>query len=179
MMTDENEETPVVKEEEAPPAATPPSSPPPSKSHIAMTRTDSGRVETDIGKFHLEVEAKQVPLVGFFMASFIFMIASIAQKDGLGNWYGYAVTIGVLGMVVALVGLVLLKYKSEIDQKYLAYFMLLWSIVGACLMTFGNGPFDSTGNGEYSDKCDKTALSFGKHTFIVQDLTQTLLDSML
>jgi hypothetical protein len=147
MMTDE-----TFEKEEAPasPGASSPSSAQPSTSPIKMTRTDSGRVETDIGKFHLEVEARQLPLVGYFLASFIFMVASIAQKDGLGNWYGYAVTIGVIGMVVALVGLVLLKFKSEVDQKYMAYFMLVWSVVGACFMTFGSGPFTVTGNGMFS-----------------------------
>jgi hypothetical protein len=144
MMTDE-----TFEKEEAPnsPGATSPSSA--SSSPVRMTRTESGGVETEIGKFHVEVEARQLPLVGFFLASFIFMFASIAQKDGLDNWYGYGVSIGVIGMVVGLVGLVLLKYKSEVDQNFLAYFMLVWSIVGACFMTFGSGPFTVTGNGTF------------------------------
>ncbi|KAG7362055.1 hypothetical protein IV203_025721 [Nitzschia inconspicua] len=158
MMTDDNEAEVIAVEkveEEAPPSSPPPSSPPPSspppsKSPVAMSRTDSGRVAADIGKFHLEVDAKQLPLAGFFMASFIFMVAAIAQKTFLDNWYAYAVTIGVIGMVLALVGLALLKYKTEFDQKYLGYVMLVWSIVGACLMTFGSGPFQATGNGYFA-----------------------------
>lgn len=151
MMSNDNDaeviEVDPSPEEEAPAA---PTSPSPSKqSNIVMTRTESGRVATDIGKFHLEVEAKQIPLVGFFLASFIFMIAAIAQRRALDNWYGYAVAIGVIGMAVALVGLVLLKYKAEIDQKYIAYGMVVWSVLGACFMTFRNGPFNSTGNGTY------------------------------
>jgi hypothetical protein len=155
MMSNDNDaeviEVDPSPEEEAPAPTSP--SPSSKQSNIAMTRTESGRVATDIGKFHLEVEAKQVPLVGYFLASFIFMIAAIAQKRPLNNWYGYAVAIGVIGMVVALVGLVLLKYKAEIDQKYIAYGMVVWSVLGACFMTFRNGPFDSTGNGAYDGCC--------------------------
>jgi bacteriorhodopsin len=137
------------KEAPSSPGASSPSPQRPSTSPIKLTRTESGGVETDIGKFHLEVEARQLPLVGYFLASFIFMVASIAQTDGLGKWYGYAVSVGVIGVVLALVGLVLLKFKSEVDQKFLAYFMLVWSIFGACFMTFGSGPFTVTGNGTF------------------------------
>jgi hypothetical protein len=149
MMTDDNnpEEVTPVEKEEAPPAVETTHTPSP-KSKVKMTRTDSGGVDADFGKFHLEVEAKQVPLVGYFLASFIFMIASLAQKEGLGKgWYGYAVSIGVLGMCFSLAGMVLLKYKSEFDQIYLAYGLVVWAIIGACFMTFGGGPFSVTGNG--------------------------------
>jgi len=122
----------------------------PPKSPVSMKRTDSGRVETDIGKYHLEVEAKQVPLVGLFFASFIFMISAISQKNYLDSWYGYALSVGIVGMFLALVGLVALKFASEIPQHYMAWFILLWSVLGACLMTFGEGKFTVTGNGYFS-----------------------------
>ncbi|KAL3906053.1 MAG: hypothetical protein SGARI_004175 [Bacillariaceae sp.] len=127
MMTDDNPEVvTTVEVEEAPAAAT---SPKPA-SELKMTRTDSGGIDADLGKFHVELEAKQLPLVGYFMASFIFMIASLAQKDELGKgWYGYAVSIGVLGMCFALAGMVLLKYKSEVDQTYFAYGLLRFDVV--------------------------------------------------
>ena len=148
MMTDDNttpEET-TTPEAPAPVETTPPAKP---ASELKMTRTDSGGVDADFGKFHLEVEAKQIPLVGYFMAAFIFMIAALAQRDEFrtNGWYGYAVSIGVLGMCFALAGMVLLKYKSEMDQTYLAYGLAVWSILGACFMTFGDGPFVITGNG--------------------------------
>ena len=148
MMSYDNSEVvpPVEKEEEAPAAAT---SPKPA-SEVKMTRTDSGGVDADFGKYHVELEAKQIPLVGYFMASFIFMIAALSQKDELGKgWYGYAVSIGVLGMCFALAGMLLLKFKSEMDQSYLAYGLVVWAIIGACFMTFGSGPFVVTGNGAF------------------------------
>lgn len=149
MMTYSDTNNPAVEKEEAPVEVTETVEEPPPKSQVSMQRTDSGKVDANIGAFHLEVEAKQVPLVGYLLASFIFMVAALAQRDALEKgWYGYAVTIGVIGMVAALVGLLLLKYKSELDQVYLAYFVFAWAIVGACCMTFGSGPFTTTGNGE-------------------------------
>jgi hypothetical protein len=130
---------------------TPTSPPPKSPGGVAVHKTEDGGYATEVGKFHFEVEAKQVPLVGLFLASFVFMIAAIARKGPLGRWYGYALSIGIVGMFLALVDMVLLKYKSEVDQKYSSYLNLLWSVVGAVLMTFGEaGKFTETGNGTYA-----------------------------
>jgi hypothetical protein len=78
----------------------------------------------------------------------IFMISVLAQK-GAVKWYGYAVSVGVVGMLLAVVGLLMLKYASEIDHKFLAWLCLTWAFIGALLLTFGDDtPFKFTGNGK-------------------------------
>lgn len=100
--------------------------------------------------FHVpHLDAKQFPLVGYFFASAVFMIASLAQRNLMSDsMYAYGVSIGVVGMFFAGFGLAMLKYKSEVDQTMLAYFLFVWAAVGACVMTFGKTPFTVTGNGK-------------------------------
>jgi hypothetical protein len=144
MMNDNDEET-APAAAEAEPTTTTTS---PQKSPVSVKKNDDGGYSTDVGKYHFEVDAKQVPLVGYFFASIIFMISAIARKRLLQDWYGYALSIGIIGMILGLGGLFLLKYKPDFDQKYLSWFNLLWSVLGACFMTFGDpGKFTATGNG--------------------------------
>jgi len=124
----------------------------PAPAADAAGGDDNDQVDVDmtIGKFQLQIQRKQMPLVGFFFASMIFMISVLAQKDNV-KWYGYAVSVGVVGMFLAVVGLLMLKYASEIPHKYLAYLCLTWAFLGALLFTFGDGtPFKFTGNGYFS-----------------------------
>ena len=109
----------------------------------------------------LQIQRKQMPLVGFFFASMIFMISVLSQKGSV-KWYGYAVSVGVLGMFLAVVGLLMLKYASELPHKYLAYLCLTWSFIGALLLTFAEGsPFKFTGNG----KSTRTSRCFDFFSF--------------
>lgn len=115
--------------------------------------TSTGETATTNNRFHVpHLEEQQIPLVGYAFASFVFMVASLAQEDALRfgptDWFGYAVSVGVLGMFFAGLCLVLLKYGPETaNQTYLSYFLLTWSMIAACLLTFGKTPFQVTGNG--------------------------------
>ena len=66
------------------------------------------------------------------------------------KWYGYALSVGIVGMILGLFVVVMTHYKIKSDyQKYMAWLLLLWAAIGAFLFTFANfSPFRITGNGK-------------------------------
>mmetsp|Transcript_55380 Transcript_55380/g.134495 ORF Transcript_55380/g.134495 Transcript_55380/m.134495 type:complete len:301 (-) Transcript_55380:34-936(-) len=91
-----------------------------------------------------------IPLVGYFLASMIFLV-SVCVYPGM-KWYGYGLSVGIVGMILGLCVVVVTHYKIKSDyQTYMAWLLLLWATICAFLFTFANSsPFRFTGNGYFA-----------------------------
>ena len=89
-----------------------------------------------------------IPLVGYFLASTIFLV-SVCMYPEI-KWYGYGLSVGIVGVILGLCVIGLTHYKIKTDyQTFMAWLLLLWAAIGAFLFTFANkSPFRWTGNGK-------------------------------
>jgi len=104
----------------------------------------------------LNLDEHQVPMAGILFSAIIFLIA-IMSKEGPDK-YGYL----VYGIFLSMVAMVLsslalgFTYKPELVQdnpsgpKRMNQFLFAWNFIGACVMTFGSGPFVVTSNGYFA-----------------------------
>jgi hypothetical protein len=105
----------------------------------------------------LHLDAHQLPMAGVFFSAIIFLIAVTSQGGpGKGSGYFiYGIILSVIAMICALMALGF-SHKPDLVQdkpdipRHLNHFLLTWNFVGACLMTFGSGPFVITSNGYFS-----------------------------
>ena len=87
-----------------------------------------------------------------FIASVINLAAAImpCNKQSCTGVNGYAIAVGVVSIVIALVLIFAGSKLSDQNQKYVAIFLLAWWIAGAFVQTFV-GPFHTTlSNGYFS-----------------------------
>lgn len=102
-----------------------------------------------LGKELMEIDEAEVPYVVIFFASLILLVQSIFV--GAMN-QAYAISVAVISLVVAIVAIYMsqkMKIKWEIMDKYVAYFMVLWTAAGAIVLTFW-GPFFATTNSYFA-----------------------------
>lgn len=98
----------------------------------------------------LNLSPTQAPFAGVFLSALVLFVAVMVGGSSLTN-YGYAVAVSVIAMVFSAVGGAMsTSSESLADQaKYITYFLLVWCVVGTCVLTF-NGPFEITGNGYFA-----------------------------
>jgi hypothetical protein len=105
----------------------------------------------------LNLDEHQLPLVGVLFSAVILLVA-VTSKGGPGKQSGYfvyGIILSVVAMICSIVGLGL-THKPELVQdrpdvpNYLNQFLLSWNFIGACIMTFGSGPFVITSNGYFA-----------------------------
>lgn len=90
---------------------------------------------------------------GVFVCGLVLILSILAGvSPNIGYHYGYGISIGAIGMLLALLGwLACNAAAANVPAQYIGYynyFLFAWVIVGACFMTFGEGPFTVTGNGK-------------------------------
>lgn len=110
-----------------------------------------GNTETTSAFSFSKIKAEQLPLAGHVFASMIFLIAVAVYGNSM-KWYGYALSVGTIGMVLGLGFAVIDGYfdKSKVEpyHKFMAGLLLVWASIGAFIFTFANeSPFQFTGNG--------------------------------
>jgi uncharacterized membrane protein len=104
----------------------------------------------------LNLDAHQVPMAGILFSAIIFLIAIISkggpEKDG---YLVCGIILPMAAMVLSFLALGF-TYKPELVQdnpnvpKRLNRFLFTWNFIGACIMTFENGPFVVTSNGYFA-----------------------------
>ncbi len=104
------------------------------------------------GDAGVEVASDQLALIGVFVSALILLVAVLSDDLISKKYENYGITLAVITMFFALVCIGLSKKpmgKPEIPS-YINYFLFLWNFVGACVMTFGKGPFIYTNNGYFA-----------------------------
>jgi hypothetical protein len=104
------------------------------------------------GDAGVEVASDQLALIGGFFSALILLVAVLTDDFVTKKYENYGISLAVITMFFALVGFGLSKKpmgKPEIPS-YINYFLFLWNFLGACIMTFGDGPFLWTSNGYFA-----------------------------
>lgn len=109
---------------------------------------NGGATTFRLGSTTLVIGEHQRPYFFMVVASIILLIESV----GVFFNEGYAISVAVIAMLLAL-GALVMTYKMQ-DKwnsmgKYIAYFLLLWNTVGAFILTF-DGPFIVTSNAYFA-----------------------------
>ena len=102
-----------------------------------------------VGGYDLSVDNEKVPLLGVAASAIVLLIAvGIGYVEKKMKSYGFS--LGGIALIIGVLGLVPTPDAIGKYSLYLNYFLFLWCFVGACVMTFGNGPFTVTGNGYFA-----------------------------
>jgi hypothetical protein len=99
-----------------------------------------------------EAASDQLALIGGFFSALVLLVAVLTDDNVTKKYENYGISLAVITMFFALVGFGLSKKpmgKPEIPS-YINYFLFLWNFLGACIMTFGDGPFLHTSNGYFA-----------------------------
>jgi len=94
---------------------------------------------------------------GVFVCAVILLVAILVRggprSKGSGYW-AYGIALAVVAMVVTMANVYAHKPGLLQDNPrvpfFLGQFLFLWCFFGACIMTFGNGPFVLTSNGYFA-----------------------------
>ena len=102
------------------------------------------------GGLPFNIKDEQIPLAAHVFASMIFLIA-VATAGSNIKWYGYGLSVGILGMVFGVCASLVAQYKADY-QKYTAGLLVVWAAIGFFIFTFADqSPFKWTGNGKCTD----------------------------
>jgi len=102
-----------------------------------------------VGGYDLSIDNEKVPLLGVAASAIVLLIAvGIGYVEKKIRNYGFS--LGGIALIIGVLGLVPTPDAIDKYSLYLNYFLFLWCFIGACVMTFGNGPFTVTGNGYFA-----------------------------
>lgn len=101
-----------------------------------------------IGSYDVAIEDDKLPYFGVIGASIILMIA-VVVGEVKKEYKNYGFSIGCIAIIATCLCLVPNPYIDKYSIL-LNYFLFGWCFIGACFMTFGQGPFDETGNGYFA-----------------------------
>lgn len=113
-----------------------------------------------------------IPLV--FGASLIYVIAAsiVCDDNNCRSYYGYAVAVGVVSLIITLLMLILRFTKrdsmAEKAHRFVSLFLCLWWLIGAAIGTF-KSPFTEVGNGYFAAWAAflfSTVYAYESNTFI-------------
>lgn len=102
-----------------------------------------------VGGYDLSIDNEKVPLLGVAASAIVLLIAvGIGSVEKKIKNYGFS--LGAVALIIGVLGLVPNHDATDKYSLYLNYFLFLWCFIGACVMTFGGGPFTVTGNGYFA-----------------------------
>ena len=104
-----------------------------------------------VGEYDIAVPQSKVPLLGTMLSAVILFIAIFARDllDTHKYYARYGLVLCLVTFVLALITIVLPSKNHMV--KGIKYFMFIWCLVGACVLTFGSdAPFERTGNGYFA-----------------------------
>jgi len=99
-------------------------------------------------------QAARKPLILLVLASAVVIGASIDHCEPSSqctSFNAFAVALGTISLVISFILLIFAPMVSPRTLRFLAYFLLLWWMVGAAVVTFPtNAPFVEAGNGYFA-----------------------------
>lgn len=104
----------------------------------------------------LALDGSAMGYAGMFCSATILLVALVVKGEPRkgDKYYGYGLSIAIVSMFLALVGLAMsmLKNNAQSAQSLVSIntFMTLWSFIGAGFLTSSKGPFEQVGNGYFS-----------------------------
>jgi len=129
-------------------ATAPPENDPESNNEQAATGDSPSMLQIDLG------DQSTLAYVGMFFSAIVLLVALTSSKLGDykdNKFYEYGISLASIAMIFSLVGFFL--RSNDRIAMYNNYFLFVWCFIGACIMTFGDGPFLTTSNGK------KTAIA--------------------
>lgn len=91
-----------------------------------------------------------LPLLGGIGASIVLLLAtSNANVEMTSQMKAYSNSVAAISIILSTLLLVRIKQTESID-RHIRRTLFIWSFVGACILTFGTGPFSKTGNGYFA-----------------------------
>lgn len=95
------------------------------------------------------VENGMLPILGNFCSAVILLVATINSSAFMDvSMRAYANSVPAVAMALSF--LLLSGIKQVVAMSfYIRYILFFWCFVGSCILTFGTGPFSSTGNGYF------------------------------
>lgn len=87
---------------------------------------------------------------GVLVSAIIVLVALTSKGNFKDNkFYEYGIALSVVAMFISLAGWAMGRFDVGNDKITMVnnYFLFAWCFIGACIMTFGDGPFQTTGNG--------------------------------
>lgn len=113
--------------------------------------TQQQQREFKVGKKVVSVDEDKLPHLGVIAAS-IILIAAVETGEQIDNkMRQYGIAVGSIAMILSFFSAIP-QTASMLEQfsLYINYFLFVWCFIGACVLTFGDGPFDTTGNGYFA-----------------------------
>lgn len=103
-----------------------------------------------VGEIDIAVNRSKVPLLGVMASTIITLIALNLHdvKKDFKYYWRYGTTLCVVSFLVALLSFVFPSRFTSVTRPA-NYFLFAWTFVGACFMTFHDGPFITPGNGYF------------------------------
>jgi len=126
-----------------------------TEAQATATPVDGGNDDQDnqrhlkVGSYDISIDNEKMPLLGVAASAIVLLIAiGIGSVEKKMRNYGFS--LGAIALIIGILGLVPTNDVTDKYSLYLNYFLFLWCFIGACVMTFGDGPFTITGNGYFA-----------------------------
>lgn len=104
-----------------------------------------------VGKKIVSVDEDKLPHLGVIAASIILIVAVTNGEEITNVMRNYGIALASIAMIISFLSVV--PQTAAMLEKfsvYINYFLFVWCFIGACVLTFGDGPFDMTGNGYFA-----------------------------
>lgn len=111
----------------------------------SITSLSSAKKHIVIGEYDISVPEEKVPLIGVLISAIVLFCALFVDNI-ISTKYRYTVILCVVAFIAAILSIFIPRNKAIT----LNYFLFLVTWVGACLLTFGDGPYVQPSNGYFS-----------------------------
>lgn len=132
----------------------------------------------------------KLPAAGLLVSSLVFLIAVVSKGEPHkhDSYWRYGISLSVIAMFFALLSMSQVMDDRSVVKNpqvsvYTNYFVFAWCFIGACVMTFGDGPFTVTSNGYFAawGMAISAVLGLGKNATIsdVRDNVSSLMGHLV
>jgi hypothetical protein len=114
------------------------------KKHVSSGSFPGTKKHVLIGEYDISIPQEKVPLIGVLVSA-IILFCAIFVDNIISNKYRYTIILCVVAFIAAILSIFIPKQRAVT----LNYFLFLITWVGACLLTFGDGPYVQPSNGYF------------------------------
>lgn len=103
-----------------------------------------------VGDYDISIDEDKAPLVGVAASAIILLIAVEIGQGVKRHIKEYGIAFASIALILSVVSLLPNNEQMKQYSPQLNYFLFVWCFIGACIMTFGDGPFIETSNGYFA-----------------------------